>query len=502
MNTPGKEKDAVVTERLREHYPATVRLLAEQAFSRTAGAPLLGGNRVQLLHDATENYPAWLAAIASARRHIHFENYIIAEDAAGREFIASLAERARAGVSVRLLYDWMGCFGKSSRCLWQPLLDAGGEVRCFNPPQAVNPFGWSMRDHRKSLTVDGRIGFVSGLCVASSWRGDPERQIAPWRDTGVSIEGPAVADVVQAFAQAWAACGEPLPAAELAVAEWAEGFGNVHLRVIATTPSTSGLYRLDQLIAAMARKRLWLTDPYYLGTPSYMHALCAAAGDGVDVRLLVPSSTDIPMLSPLSRAGYRPLLEAGARVFEWNGPMIHAKTAVADGRWARVGSSNLNIASWMSNYELDVAVEDQAFARLMETSYEADLENATEIVLSHQRVQLRRGRQALHLPPNRRSAVSRRTATAVRLSNTMAMAMRQPRLLGPAEARLTLFLGLVLLAFSLITLYWPRLVALPMAAVSLWLAISFLLRSRLMLRKHRRRLRAAWRLHQRRQDRQ
>jgi len=465
-------------------YPATIRLLAEQAFSRTAGAPLLAGNRVTLLQDATENYPAWLTAIASARHHIHFENYIIANDAVGREFIASLCERAQAGISVRLLYDWMGCFGKSAKSLWQPLLAAGGEVRCFNPPQLINPFGWGIRDHRKSLTVDGRIGFVSGLCVAASWRGDPERQIAPWRDTGVSIEGPALADIVQAFAQAWAACGAELPADELQIEELAEGLGNIHLRVIATTPNTSGLYRLDQLIAAMARKRLWLTDPYYLGTPSYMHALCAAAADGVDVRLLVPSSTDIPMLSPLSRAGYRPLLEAGARVFEWNGPMIHAKTAVADGRWARVGSSNLNIASWMSNYELDVAVEDQAFARRMEAVYEADLEQSTEIVLSQQRVLLRRGRKAQrHLPPNRRSAASRRTATALRLSNAMALAMRQQRLLGPAEARLTLFVGLLLFAFSVVTLCVPRLVALPMAAFSLWLAVSFLLRSRNMRRR-------------------
>jgi len=480
-------------------YPATIRLLAEQAFSRTAGAPLVAGNRVTLMEDATANYPAWLAAIADAQHHIHFENYIIADDAVGREFIAALSERARAGVKVRLLYDWMGCFGKARSSLWQTLLEAGGEVRCFNPPRLTNPFGWSMRDHRKSLTVDGRIGFVSGLCVAASWRGDPARQIAPWRDTGVSIEGPALADVVQAFAQVWASCGSTLPPEELAVAELAEGAGTTHLRVIATTPNTSGLYRLDQLIAAMARKRLWLTDPYYLGTPSYMHALCAAAGDGVDVRLLVPSSTDIPMLSPLSRAGFRPLLEAGVRVYEWNGPMIHAKTAVADGRWARVGSSNLNIASWMSNYELDVAVEDQSFARQMEAMYERDLTLSTEIVLSQQRVLLRERRQPLHLPPNRRSAASRRTATALRLSNTMAIAMRQQRVLGPAEARLTLFLGLLLLGTSLITLYWPRVVALPLAGLGLWLSFSFLLRSRSMMRKHRRRLRAAWRLHQRRQ---
>jgi cardiolipin synthase len=469
---------------------ASLRLLAEQAFSRTAGAPLLPGNRVILLRDAADNYPAWQEAIASARHHIHFENYIIADDAVGREFIALLSERARAGVSVRLVYDWMGCFSKAGARLWQPLVDAGADVRCFNPPGLADPFGWTTRDHRKSLTVDGRVGFVTGLCVAESWRGNPARGIPPWRDTGVAVYGPAVADITQAFAQIWAVCGSPLPADELEPPADTGETGTINLRVIATTPNTSGLYRLDQLIAAMARKSLWLTDPYYLGTPAYMHALCAAAGDGVDVRLLVPSSTDIPALSPLSRAGYRPLLEAGVRVFEWNGPMIHAKTAVADRRWARVGSSNLNIASWMSNYELDVAIEDADFAGQMEDMYENDLQQATEIVLSeHQQVQSR-GRRPPQLSVPR-SRASRTTATAVRLSNTMAIAIRQPRILGPAEARLAFLLGLILLGFAGITLYWPRLVALPMAGFSLWLAISLLLSSRRKLRQYQERLQQA-----------
>jgi cardiolipin synthase A/B len=140
-------------------------------------------------------------------------------------------------------------------------------------------------------------------------------------------------------------------------------------------------FRLDQLIAAIARQRVWLTDAYFAGTTSYVQALRAAARDGVDVRLLVPNATDIPVLRPLSRAGYRPLIEAGVRVFEWNGTMIHAKTAVADDRWARVGSTNLNIASWLGNCELDAVVENAAFARQMEEQYLRDLSNATEVIL-------------------------------------------------------------------------------------------------------------------------
>lgn len=465
----------------------SIRLLAEQAFSRTAGASLIPGNRLQLLKDATENYPAWKAAIASATHHIHFENYIIADDATGRDFIACLAAAAARGVKVRLLYDWMGCFGKAGASLWQPLQEAGGDVRGFNTPDSLQPLAWATRDHRKTITVDGRIGFVSGLCIADRWQGDPARNIPPWRDTGVSLEGPALAEIVSAFAHLWAKCGSPLPEDEITIQEQ-QSTGDISLRVIAATPNTSGLYRLDQLIAAIARQRLWLTDPYYLGTPSYMQALCAAAADGVDVRLLVPSSTDIPLLSPLSRAGYRPLLEAGVRVFEWNGPMVHAKTAVADARWARVGSSNLNIASWMNNYELDIVVEDEQFAQQMGAMFEADLGNATEIVLTHDTVGLRQLRQRRHPIGTRRSAASRRAATTLRLSNTMAIAMRQQRLLGPAEARLTLMAALLVLALSVIALCWPRVLAWPAALGGLWLGLSLLIRSRRSWKRHQRRL--------------
>ena len=161
--------------------------------------------------------------------------------------------------------------------------------------------------------------------------------------------------------------------------------GDTPVRVIATEPNTVGLYRLEQLVAAGAREYLWLTDAYFVGTNMYVQALRAAAQDGVDVRLLVPSASDIPVVSALSRANYRALLEAGVRVFEWNGPMIHAKTSVVDGQWARVGSTNLNVASWMGNWELDVTIEDEGFAKQMEDMYCRDLEHSTEIVISRRR---------------------------------------------------------------------------------------------------------------------
>jgi endonuclease/exonuclease/phosphatase (EEP) superfamily protein YafD len=160
-----------------------------------------------------------------------------------------------------------------------------------------------------------------------------------------------VADIERAFAQVWAMTGELIPERELASRDALAQAGDTALRVVANIPATAGTFRLDQLVSALARKRLWLTDAYYAGTTAYVQALRAAAKDGVDVRLLVPNGTDVPLLRPLSRAGYRPLLEAGVRVFEWNGTMLHAKTAVADGRWAHVGSTNLNISSWLGNCE-------------------------------------------------------------------------------------------------------------------------------------------------------
>lgn len=212
--------------------------------------------------------------------------------------------------------------------------------------------------------------------------GYPARGIAPWRDTGVAVRGPAVAAIERAFRHVWSIIGPPIPEeendaspAELSVA------GDMTVRVAASEPYHAGLIHVDELVAESARATIWLHDAYFAGTPSYVQSLRAAASDRVDVRLLVPGGSDIPILRPISRPGYRPLLEAGVRVFEWNGPMLHAKTSVADGRWARVGSSNLNIASWLGNFEMDVIVEDARFARAMMEQYIRDLTNATEVVL-------------------------------------------------------------------------------------------------------------------------
>jgi cardiolipin synthase A/B len=453
------------------------RTLAEYAFSRAGGAPLLGGNHVTLLKDARENYPAWLDAIAKAEHHIHFESYIIHEDDTGRQFSDALIAKAREGVRVRLIYDWLGGFGKSSRRFWNRLRDGGVEVRCYNPPHLYSPLGWLSRDHRKMIAVDGRVGFVTGLCVGRMWVGEPDKNREPWRDTGVEVQGHAVAEIERAFARVWSMTGEPISEDEVTGAP--EAAGDMMVRIVASEPATTGMLRLDLLITALARNRLWLTDAYYAGTTSYVQALRAAARDGVDVRLLVPNGTDIPLLRPISRAGYRPLLEAGVRIFEWNGSMLHAKTAVADGHWTRVGSTNLNIASWLGNCELDAVVEDDSFAGQMEEMYIADLANATEVVLDKRhKVRAPGAPQRTH--PALRStggSAGRAAAGAVRIGSAIGAAMTDRRELGPIEARLTTLSGLLLCGLAALFAVWPPALVYPAVLLSAWGGIALLYRS-------------------------
>lgn len=457
---------------------SAARQLADQAFSRASGAPLREGNHVRLLRDAAENYPAWLEAIGRAEQTVHIEMYIIHGDAQGMAFADALIARAQAGVAVRLLYDWMGGVGNTPRRFWTRLREGGVDVRCYNPPRFDRPLAWTSRDHRKTIVVDGTQAFVTGLCVGQMWVGNPERHEDPWRDTGIEVTGPAVADVAAAFADAWDAAGTPLADDAVPDVGAIAKTGDVGLRVVATVPNTAGLLRVDQLVAAMARKTLWLTDAYYGGTTAYVQALRAAAQDGVDVRLLVPGSSDVPIIRPFSRAGYRPLLDAGVRVFEWNGAMMHAKTAVADGQWARVGSTNLNLASWLGNRELDVIVEDKAFAKQMEAMFLDDLAGATEVVLRANRVRVPGAPKRAARGSSRAGSggSGRVVAGAVRVGRTVAAAITNTRVLESVEANIAVVAGLLLAGLALVAFLFPRLVAYPLAAVAVWLAAALVYR--------------------------
>ncbi|MDD5475161.1 MAG: phospholipase D-like domain-containing protein [Syntrophales bacterium] len=456
------------------------RALAEQVFSRAAGAPLKPGNRIRLLIDADENYPAWMECLESATETINFEMYFIHEDRVGLEFAEILIRKARQGVRVRLVYDWLGCLFKASGRFWQRLRRAGVDVRCFNPPRLDSPIGWLSRNHRKSIVVDGKVAFVTGLCVGQMWSGYPERSIKPWRDTGVEVRGPAVYDIEKAFYEVWADAGIQSSSDEPVARDNMESEGDVALRVIATVPNTANIYRLDTLVAALARRTLWLSDAYFMGGSSYIQALRSAALDGVDVRLLVPGSTDIPILRAISMTGYQPLLESGVRVFEWNGSMMHAKTAVADGMWARVGSTNLNIASWMGNYELDVAVEDAGFAQSMEEMFLRDLENSREVVLRKpKRVESLRRKQGAFgshakVPPR---GIARTSAGTIRFGYNLGSVFSEHRILGQAEANITGISGILLLIIALAGFLWPPILSIPIGIICGWFALSLLIRT-------------------------
>jgi cardiolipin synthase len=223
-----------------------------------------------------------------------------------------------------------------------------------------------------------------------------------------------------------------------------------------------------------------VTDAYFVGVSAYVNALIAAARDGVDVRLLVPGTVDVFGVGAMSRAGYRALLEGGVRIFEWNGVMIHAKTAVADGKWARVGSTNANITSWFGNWELDVAIEDERFGHQMMAMYEADLANSTEVVLKSRKLWTVERRKTPRIEEWRtRGRSTRRAAAAgaIRMGRTLGAAITRRREVGAAEAYNLFWSSLIFLALGLVGLEWPKVLAFPLGVLAVWFAVAGLFQS-------------------------
>ena len=448
------------------------------ALLRVTGSPVVGENAVRILRDGKQNYPEWEAAIESAQKTIHIEMYIIHNDRTGRHFRDLLVARAGAGIKVRVLYDWFGSISTLGRGMWRALVDAGGEVRVVNPPGFGSLLGWASRDHRKLLTVDRSMAFISGLCIGDAWVGDGTKKGAPWRDTGVVIRGPAVAYAEEAFAAAWRLAGPSIPAREPGYAAEIAQEGDVSISIVATSPEFAGLYRLDLLAAAVAKDYLWLTDAYFLGTSPYIQALRSAAMDGVDVRLLVPRGSDIQWIANISRTMYRSLLEAGVRVFEWNGLMMHAKTAVCDDRMARVGSTNLNISSWIRNWELDVVIEDTGLAKEMKEMFVEDFRKSTEIVITG----LNKVRPARPLAPTGRlipasSGGKSVLAGVVKVGSALNDAVTGRRRLGRTESASLMSIGWFLFLFATAVVLFPKSIAYPLGAILGWAGIFFIVKS-------------------------
>jgi cardiolipin synthase len=283
-----------------------------------------------------------------------------------------------------------------------------------------------------------------------------------------------VADVERAFAEVWAMCGAPLDISKLAKREDFQQTGNTALRVIQNAPSVSHTYRIDQLLAAGVRETMWITDAYFVGTPAYLEGLKDASRDGVDVRILVPQSTDIALIRDTTRTTYRSLLESGVRVFEWNGSMVHSKTAVFDGKFSRIGSTNLNVASWFGNLELDVLIEDEKFGAQMMQMFLRDLENSTEIVLADTQKVLRRRDRKKRVKGKGTGSVRKATAGALNTATSIGAAITKIAPLGAAESRLLFLVGAALVLTAVLLLIFPRVFSIPIAVLLLLPAVTIL----------------------------
>jgi cardiolipin synthase A/B len=443
-------------------------LLLDRALSRATGARPVPGNSVRVLQDGPAVFQEMLRLIRTAKRWVHFENYIIRDDQTGWRFAEALGERAAAGVKVRVLYDHFGSFG-TGWGFWHHLRNSGVDVRAFHRIPSLSILDTVRRDHRKLVVGDGCEAVIGGLCIGDEWTGDPARGRQPWRDTAALVCGPAAAALDHAFGRMWARAGSPLPPEELESEP--EECGTAAVRVVDGLPRSTRAYRAEQLIAAGVASRLWITDAYLVAPAPLFAGLIAAARDGVDVRLLLPGTSDLPVIRWFTRVGYRDLLRAGARIYEWRGPMLHAKTSVADGAWTRIGSSNLNVSSLIGNYELDILVEDPTVASDMTHQFRRDLGGAVEMVLRPRRLQ-RLPHAVRREPASQVVALERHARSRREIGYAAVVAVRQA--VGGTRRSLLGFGAFGLAGVGVLFLTLPKLLGTIVAVGCFWLSVTAL----------------------------
>ena len=370
-----------------------------------AGTPLTIGNKVTLLEDGAHTYPAMLEAIRHARHHVHMETYIFEDDSVGREFADALAERARHGVKVRLIYDAVGSM-HTPKEFFAALAASGVEVAEFNP---VNPATLltagvlvNNRDHRKLTIVDGRVAFLGGINISGvygelgskaggsvssggSGGGDAPFEKRPWRDTQARIEGPVVADLQRAFLKQWARQKKEDLSGDRGYFPKLAAQGPQLVRSIAASPTDKAASPVYvALISAIdsAESEVEITNAYFVPHDELLRALKDAARRGVDVRLMLPSRTDSWLALHAAHSYYEDLLEAGVKIYERRMRLLHSKTATIDGVWSTVGSSNLDWRSLISNDELNVVVLGPEFAAQTKAIFATDLADSHQITLA------------------------------------------------------------------------------------------------------------------------
>ena len=345
--------------------------LTDYAYDARLYAP---GHALRLLRSGVEAYPAMLEAIALARRHVHLETYILRADETGRKFADALCERAAAGVRVRLMFDAFGSLGLDDAFV-NRLRAAGVRVLSYRPVAPWRPrWGLWRRNHRKTLIVDGVVGFAGGINLADEYAG------GGWHDLHVRIEGPAVATLDAIFRATWGSAGdEPIAADDARAA----ATGTSLATVIANEDLRSRFEIRRAYIHAIRRARgtIRILNAYFIPDARVRRALRRAARRGVDVRVVVPAIPDIRVAQWASRHLFGRLLRAGVRIFEWTGPMMHAKAAVVDGAWCAIGSYNLDYRSLLHDLEVIVAALDREFAGHVLDDVERGLAGCREVTL-------------------------------------------------------------------------------------------------------------------------
>lgn len=357
-----------------------------------AGSPLTTGNHVRLLKDGPATYRAMLQAIAAARNHINMETYILDDDEIGQQFAQALIRKQQEGVQVNLIYDSVGTLD-TPKAFFDRLRDSGIRVLEFNP---VNPLaakkGWELnqRDHRKLLIVDGSTAFLGGINISGVYssgsslikRAD-DRHDRKWRDTDIQIDGPVVADFQKLFLDAWTSQqGDALATRDYFPK--LKPAGKHVVRAIGSSPQDAYSQIYGTLLSAIAsaETQVALTNAYFVPDPQLVAALESAAQRGVEVTLILPSNTDSWLVFHAGRGHYARLLRAGVRIHERRGVVLHSKTALIDGVWSTVGSTNLDWRSFLHNYELNAVILGEDFGRQLQAMFDHDLAESDAITLA------------------------------------------------------------------------------------------------------------------------
>jgi cardiolipin synthase A/B len=370
-----------VQQRIERLYP-TGSPQFHRSLGVLLGPPTLAGNRVAAFQNGDEIFPAMLAAIRSARRTITFETYIYWSGEIGRTFADALIERARAGVRVHVLLDWVGS-QKIDDALLASMRAAGVEIELYRPLHWYHLARLNNRTHRKLLVVDGRVGFTGGVGIADKWSGhaeDPEH----WRDSHYRAEGPVVAQMQATFLDNWTkVTGVVLHGEDYFPA--LEATGNSRAQMFSSSPEggAESMHLMYLLSITAATKTIDLASSYFVPDQLTIDALVAAMRRGVRFRLVVPGPIiDTNVVRRASRSTWGPLLEAGADIREYQPTMYHCKVMIVDGLLVSVGSTNFDTRSFRLNDEANLNVYDEAFARQQTDVFERDLAAARRVTFA------------------------------------------------------------------------------------------------------------------------